>query len=282
MTLVGTPRLSEEDVARATEICRGEETRWLESGRAADISCRRSPSIHALEEAIPHADVFVQPEDERARRLFVADMDSTMIMVECIDELADFAGRRKEVAAVTEAAMRGELDFETALRDRVAKLKGLPARMVAECLGERVALSPGATRLISTLSARGVRTCLVSGGFHSFADPIASRLGFDVAKANRLAVAGGKLTGEVVGDIVGAQQKLDLLREQAEAMGLQPHETIAVGDGANDLLMIEAAGLGVSYHGKPKLAEAADARIRSGDLTSILHAMGIPPAEWVR
>ncbi|MEE4350949.1 MAG: phosphoserine phosphatase SerB [Pacificimonas sp.] len=282
VTLVGTPHLSADDLAAASEICGADESVWLAETRAADLF---APRGHAglrdrMEAALPHADVFVQPVAARARRLFVADMDSTMIQQECIDELASFAGKKAEIAAVTEAAMRGELDFEAALRGRVAKLKGLPVGAIRECVSTRIEMTPGAATLIATLKAEGIRTCLVSGGFHRFADVIGSRLGFDLVLANRLTVAEDLLTGDVESPVVDAAAKRALLVSEARALGADPSQAVAIGDGSNDLMMVEAAGLGVAYHAKPKLAEAADARIRNGDLTSLLFALGIAPERW--
>ena len=226
-------------------------------------------------------DVVVQPLEGRAKRLLVADMDSTMITVECIDELADYAGVKPEIAAITDSAMRGELDFEDALDARVALLKGLDEGVIARCLAERVALMPGAKTLVGTMRARGSRCVLVSGGFTRFAEPVAAAIGFHRALANRLVVEHGKLTGAVERPIVGAATKLTTLRAEAAALGIGLDQTLAVGDGANDLPMIEAAGLGVAFRAKPVVAAAAGARVEHGDLTALLWAQGIARSDWI-
>jgi phosphoserine phosphatase len=207
-------------------------------------------------------------------------MDSTMITIECIDELADYAGIKPQIAEVTERAMRGELDFESALRSRVALLEGLPEAVIAQCLAERVVIMPGAKELVRTIRAHGGHAVLVSGGFTRFADPVAKEIGFDRAIANVLGIKDGMLTGAVEGDIVGAATKKHVLEQTRVAKGLALEDSLAVGDGANDIPMIEAAGLGVAYHAKPKTAAAAPARIDHGDLTAILYAMGYPRAAW--
>ena len=204
-----------------------------------------------------------------------------MITVECIDELADFAGIKPAIATITEAAMRGELDFEAALDARVKLLTGLDAGAIDACLRERVRLMPGARALVRTMRARGARCVLVSGGFTDFAEPVAARIGFDRAIANRLVVADGKLTGEVARPIVGAEAKLSTLRAEAAALSIGLAATLAVGDGANDLPMIRAAGLGVAYHAKPVVAAAAGARVERSDLTALLWAQGVARGEWV-
>jgi phosphoserine phosphatase len=226
-------------------------------------------------------DVVVQAAIGREKRLLVADMDSTMITVECIDELADFAGLKSQVAAVTEAAMRGELDFEAALEARVALLAGLGEQAIECCREERVRLTPGAARLVRTMRARGGLTLLVSGGFTRFAEPVADQIGFDRAMANVLIVEDGKLTGAVRRPYVGAEAKREALLAAAAELGIGLECALAVGDGANDLPMIQAAGLGVAYRAKPVLAQAADARIDHNDLTALLYAQDIPRAEWV-
>ncbi|MBZ6378382.1 phosphoserine phosphatase SerB [Pacificimonas flava] len=282
VTLVGTPELSSQDVLAASEILASRDHIWIDSGQAADIevSALAPDGVARIEAALPHVDVFAQPASARHRRLFVADMDSTMIQAECIDELADFAGKKAEIAAVTEAAMRGELDFEAALRGRVEALEGLEVSAIRNCLDTRISYTPGAKTLIATLKAEGIRTCLVSGGFHSFADPVGEGLGFDVILANRLETAAGRLTGVVGSPIVDSAAKKALLLAESEGLGVGAGQAIAIGDGANDLDMVKAAGLGVAYHAKPKLAEAADARIRSGDLTVLLYALGLEKSRW--
>jgi phosphoserine phosphatase len=235
----------------------------------------------ALEEAIPGVDVIVQTTAHRRRKLIIADMDSTMITVECIDELADYAGIKAEIAAVTEAAMRGELDFEGALRSRVALLQSLPETAIEACLAERVKIMPGARELVRTVRANGGYAVLVSGGFTRLAEPVGAEIGFDRVIANRLGIASGMLDGTVASPIIGAQSKRDALVAAMAERGLGVEATLVVGDGANDIPMIEAAGLGVAYHAKPKTRAAASAAVLYGDLSAILYAMGYPKAKWV-
>lgn len=256
---------------------------WIDVGRAADLIFAERPddARSVLEGAFDRVDIAVQPEAGRAKSLLIADMDSTMITVECIDELADYAGIKPQIAAVTEAAMRGELDFAEALDARVALLAGLPEAVIAQCLAERVRIMPGAVALVRTMKARGARTILVSGGFTRFAEPVAAMIGFDRAIANRLGISEGRLDGTVARPIVDAGTKLATLEAAIAEQGLAASATLAVGDGANDLAMIGRAGLGVAYHAKPVVAAAAAVRIDHGDLTALLHAQGIPAAEWV-
>ncbi len=256
---------------------------WIEQGKAADIAfgLASDAARTALEGAFPGVDVVVQQAEGREKKLLVADMDSTMITVECIDELADYAGIKPQIAAITEAAMRGELDFEGALDARVALLAGLDEAVIERCLAERVTIMPGAVALIGTMRARGATAILVSGGFTRFAEPVAAQIGFHRAIANRLEIAGGVLSGTVTKPIVGSDTKLQTLLAAMAELNLPPEATLAVGDGANDLAMIRAAGLGVAYHAKPVVAAAADARIDQGDLSALLYAQGIPRAEWV-
>lgn len=253
---------------------------WLDEGDAADLTFTGDPAAAraALEGLGP--DVVVQPSTGRAKRLLVADMDSTMITVECIDELADYAGIKAQIAAVTEAAMRGELDFAEALDARVALLRDLDATMIERCRVERVRIMPGAVALVRTMKAHGARSVLVSGGFTVFAEPVAAEIGFDVAVANRLGIGSGRLDGSVARPIVDAATKLATIEAERTALGLDVAETLAVGDGANDIPMIQAAGLGVAYRAKPKTAAAAAARIDRGDLTALLWAQGYPRAVW--
>ena len=227
-------------------------------------------------------DACLQPAAGRRKRLLLADMDSTLIGCECLDELADYAGRKAEVAAVTERAMAGELEFAPALRARVATLEGLPLADVARCLRERVRLNPGARTLARTLAAHGVRTVLVSGGFESFAGPVAAMAGFAAVRANRLLDDGARLTGRVGEPILGREAKLEALQEEAAALALPLDETLAVGDGANDLAMIEAAGLGVAYRAKQVVAARADAGVNHADLTALLYFQGYAQAEFAR
>jgi phosphoserine phosphatase len=208
-------------------------------------------------------------------------MDSTMIGQECIDELADFAGLKAHVAGITARAMRGEIAFEPALRERVALLKGLPVGIVDEVLKTRITLTPGGRELVATMRAHGAWTSLISGGFTLFTDAVASLIGFQENRANRLKVADGKLTGEVEEPILGRAAKLATLVELTESFDLDAIDTLVVGDGANDLGMIGEAGLGVAYRAKPTVAAAAAARIDHGDLTALLYAQGYKREEFV-
>jgi phosphoserine phosphatase len=226
------------------------------------------------------SDLLVSDREIGVPKLFVSDMDSTMIGQECIDELADFAGLKDRVAAITERAMQGELDFASALTERVGLLAGLPEETIATCLAERIRPVEGARTLVATLRAKGCRTVLVTGGFHHFADPVADGIGFDQVVGNRLAVAGGKLTGSLVGAITDSTVKRRVLLEEAARLG-DGVDTLATGDGANDIPMLEAATWGIAYRAKPKARAAADGWIDRGDLTAILSLLGIPRDEWV-
>lgn len=274
---------------------------WLDEGRAFDLTFQPAEGFSASDcaelanglkqRACAIAkggygqdltlDVIVQPAANREKRLLVADMDSTMINVECIDELADYAGIKEQVAEVTERAMRGELDFAAALDARVALLEGLDESVIEQCLAERVKLMAGARALVRTMKARGGHAILVSGGFTRFAEPVAAEIGFDRAIANYLEIAHGKLTGTVRKPIVGSDTKEKTLLAALDELGIDAADSMAVGDGANDLAMIRRAGLGVAYRAKPIVAGAAAARIDHGDLTALLYAQGIPSAEWV-
>ena len=225
-------------------------------------------------------DVCVQPEAHRRKRLLVADMDSTIITCECLDEIADMAGIKAEIAAITERAMAGEIAFEAALSERVGRLAGLETSALQRVYDERVRLTSGAATLGRTMAAHGARCVLVSGGFDFFTEPVAAAAGFHAHRANRLIEDGGKLTGEVAMPILGRQAKLTALREEAAALGVGLEETLAVGDGANDLAMIEAAGLGVAWRAKPIVAVAADAHVDHADLTALLYFQGYSADEF--
>ena len=225
-------------------------------------------------------DALISSGAPRIPRVFVSDMDSTMIAAECIDELADFAGIKPQIAAITERAMQGELDFEAALRERVRLLAGLDESAIAECLATRIAMMPGAKVLVETLKAKGCRTVLVTGGFHQFADPVAEELGFERVVANRLGVADGKLTGGLVGPITDSSVKRAVLLEEAARLGIGT-VTLATGDGANDIPMLEAATYGIAFAAKPKARAAANGWIDRGNLTGVLELLGIPTDEWV-
>lgn len=226
-------------------------------------------------------DVCVQPWNGRRKRLLVADMDSTIINVECLDELADFAGLKPHIAAITERAMRGELEFETALRERVALLRGLPVSALQRTFDERVRLNPGARTLVRTMAAGGARCVLVSGGFSFFTGRVAAAAGFHAERANALIEESGTLAGLVAEPILGREAKLQTLLQEAEALDLALSEILAVGDGANDLAMIEVAGLGVAYRAKPIVAAQANARVDHADLTALLHFQGYRDSEFV-
>ena len=254
---------------------------YVLSDKAIDVIIEAPPDLvsgfrTALRAALQHfpLDVCVQPLAGRRKKLLIADMDSTIIGCECLDELADFAGVKDEVAAITERAMRGELQFEAALRERVRMIAGLPLEDLERCYRERVRLNPGARTLVRTMAADGARCLLVSGGFTFFAAKVAADAGFHAARANWLKEADDRLTGEVGEPILGREAKLQALNEETAALGLQPADAIAVGDGANDLAMIEAAGLGVAYRAKPIVAEQADARVDHCDLTALLYFQG--------
>ncbi len=220
------------------------------------------------------------PVQGRRKKLLVADMDSTIINVECLDELADFAGLKPEIAAITERAMRGELEFEPALRERVGKLKGLSLDALQRTYDERVRLNPGAEAMVKTMAAHGARCVLVSGGFTFFTERVASAAGFQAHRANTLLDDGAALTGVVQEPILGRAAKLEALESEARAIGAQPSDALAIGDGANDLDMIKAAGLGIAYRAKPLVAAEAQARIEHTSLASALFFQGYRRSEF--
>jgi len=260
---------------------------WLFNEVAVDIPFTGSDDIQAIANRLREArgdlpiDIVVQPQALRRKKLFLADMDSTMIGQECIDELADFAGLKAHVAGITERAMRGEIEFEPALRERVALLRGMPVSVVDEVLAKRITPTPGGRELVMTMRAHGAYTCLISGGFTLFTNAVAASIGFQEHRANELLVADGKLTGEVREPILGRAAKLATLIELRESFDLDNLDTLVVGDGANDLGMIQDAGLGVAYRAKPAVAAAAAARIDHGDLTALLYAQGYRRDEFV-
>jgi phosphoserine phosphatase len=265
---------------------------WLFDEVAVDIPFEgqipfERHDIRAIEHRLREArgdlpiDIVVQPQALRRKKLFLADMDSTMIGQECIDELADFAGLKAHVAGITERAMRGEIEFEPALRERVALLKGMPVSVVDEVLAKRITPTPGGRELVMTMRAHGAWTCLISGGFTLFTHAVAAAIGFQENRANQLLTRDGQLIGEVREPILGRAAKLATLIELRESFDLDEIDTLVVGDGANDLGMIQAAGLGVAYHAKPAVAAAAAARIDYGDLTALLYAQGYQRDEFV-
>jgi phosphoserine phosphatase len=288
-TLIADPStepLSEATVDRAAQALNGiERRRWLDEGVAADLvftgdlKAKRA----ALESALSGdaIDVIVQPLAHRRKRLLIADMDSTLIGQECVDELAARVGVGERVAAITERAMRGEVAFAPALRERVALLQGLPETVIQDVLKDRITLSRGARTLVRTMRANGAYVAIVSGGFRQFTGAIRERLGADEDRANVLMIEGGRLTGQVMEPILGQDAKLHALKEIAAAMGLALDDTLAVGDGANDLPMLQAAGLGAAYRAKPKVAAGADARIEHTDLSALLYAQGFARKDFV-
>jgi phosphoserine phosphatase len=288
VTLIASGRLDDRLIDRALGLLREVDSKaafwhWIDEGDAADLKFSGDlASARWALSALEDADVVVQEEEPRFRKLLVADMDSTMIGQECIDELADFVGLKREVAEITERAMQGKLDFKAALRERVALLSGLEEDAIARCLAERVVPNPGSATLVRTMRVGGAQTLLISGGFLSFAEPVGKMIGFDRVKANRLLFDGSQLNGKVGDPIVDAEQKRASLIEAREQLGLKPEQVMAIGDGANDKLMVQEAGLGIAYRAKPALAEVADARLDHHGLDALLWAQGIRKKEWIR
>ena len=263
------------------------QTQWLARDEAADFIFESAQAPRALADALrgtiePYPiDIIVQPLDGRRKGLFLADMDSTMISQECIDELADFVGLKPQVSAITERAMRGELAFEPALRERVALLQGLDVNVITQILQERITYTPGGRVLVQTMRAHGTYTALVSGGFTLFTGPVSVALGFHEHRSNELLIENNRLAGRVAEPILGKEAKLATLKDLARINQLELAQTMAVGDGANDLAMLQAAGLGVAFHAKPAVAEAAAARLDYSDLTALLYAQGYTKADFV-
>ncbi|HEX2815669.1 MAG TPA: phosphoserine phosphatase SerB [Phenylobacterium sp.] len=292
LTLVAPPNAGAFSVnlreVFASVGARGKESRKLDAGEgAATDVILEADDLMAVRAALeaPMADQqldwCLQTLEGRKKRLLIADMDSTIINVECLDELADFAGLKAEISAITERTMRGELPFEAALRERVAMLKGLPVTALQQTYDERVRLNPGARTLVRTMAANGARCVLVSGGFSFFTSRVAQAALFQAHRGNTLGEADGLLTGTVGEPILGREAKLEALKEEAAAKQLPLSATLAIGDGANDLAMIEAAGLGVAYHAKPIVAAQADARVDHTDLTSLLYFQGYSAEAFV-
>jgi phosphoserine phosphatase len=284
-TLVSSPAAKALDAARVERMAKllpnVDAPQWLAPGLAADLTFTPTDAdIAKLSDQLRGAlagapiDVIIQPVAHRRKKLLVADMDSTMIGQECIDELADFVGMKAHVAAITERAMRGEIAFEPALRERVALLKGLAADVVDEVIAKRITLTPGARALIQTMRAHGAHTALVSGGFTLFTAQIAEMIGFHSHQANTLVIEDGKFAGLVAEPILGKDAKRATLLRLRDQYGLDAAETLAIGDGANDLAMLVDAGLGVAFHAKPAVAAAAHARIDHCDLAALLYAQG--------
>ncbi|NBS02188.1 MAG: phosphoserine phosphatase SerB [Rhizobiales bacterium] len=285
-----TPCLSDALIKLAAQALPAHaEEKILDQGIAADLVFENSAATdhgllaQTIREALGQApvDVIVQPLRNRRKQLFLADMDSTMIGQECIDELADFVGLKAKVSDITERAMRGELDFEPALRERVALLKGLDLDVIEQILQSRISYTAGGRALVMTMKAHGAYTALVSGGFTLFTGPVSQHLGFDEHRSNRLSIHEGKLAGLVEDPVLGKEAKRTSLIGLRDARGLNPSLTMAVGDGANDLAMLGEAGLGVAFYAKPAVAAAAHARIDHADLTALLYAQGFRKADFV-
>jgi len=261
----------------------GSAARWLAPGEAAEFSLEMRPdnlwSVWADVQALG-VDLAVQERAGRRKRLLIADMDSTMIQQECIDELADEAGVGARVADITARAMNGELDFEAALRARVGLLAGLPEAAIDSVLEARITYMPGGRALLATMKAHGAHSVLVSGGFTAFASRVAAVLGFDEARANVLEVSDGALTGRVAEPILGRAAKVATLEEVAARLGIGASEVLAVGDGANDLGMLGLAGMGVALHAKPVVAAECEIRVNHGDLTALLYLQGYAKDEF--
>jgi phosphoserine phosphatase len=284
------PSLTEAHIRQAREaLPEPSEPQWLAKGVAADIPFepQEKADARALAEAARAAlgaapiDVIVQPAAGRRKKLLLADMDSTMIGQECVDELAEQIGKRGEVAALTERAMRGEIAFEPALRARVALLAGLRADVVARVIAKKITLTPGGRTLVQTMRAHGAYAALVSSGFTVFTLVVAEKIGFDESRANELLLGeDGKFRGLVAEPVLGDEAKLEALQALRESRALAAEETLAVGDGANDIAMLREAGLGVAYRGKPAVVAAAQARIDHADLTALLYAQGYRREEF--
>ena len=261
---------------------------WLADGIACDIALRDDTDIEAAEANIlavigsAPIDLVIQEAETRRKKLLIADMDSTMIGQECIDELAAEVGLKEKVADITARAMNGEIAFEPALRERVALLKGLPLSVVDEVIAKRITLTSGGLELIATMKAKGYYTALVSGGFTVFTSRIGATLGFDENRANVLLEENGILTGLVEEPILGKQAKVDALNEIAERLGISTDDALAVGDGANDLGMLQLAGSGVALHAKPTVSAQARMRIDHGDLTALLYIQGYRKTDFVK
>lgn len=284
-----TPCLSDALIRQAVQALPAQtEQKILDRGIAADLVFESDGSAdhgrwaEAIRQTLGDApvDVIVQPAENRRKQLFLADMDSTMIGQECIDELADFVGLKAKVSAITERAMRGELDFEPALRERVALLEGLDLAVIGQILHSRITYTPGGRALVMTMKAHGAYTALVSGGFTLFTGPVSLHLGFHEHRSNSLSLHAGKLAGRVEDPILGKEAKRASLISLRDARGLHPSLTMAIGDGANDLAMLGEAGLGVAFYAKPAVAAAAHARINHADLTALLYAQGYRKDEF--
>jgi phosphoserine phosphatase len=279
-----TPVLDRVTVESLRNAWGGGEARWLDPGVAAEFDLAEVPeNFWEVWEGLQslRIDMVVQKADGRKKRLLIADMDSTMIRQECIDELADEAGVGARVADITARAMNGELDFEGALRERVGLLRGLPEEVIGQVLRDRITLMPGGKVLLTTMKSNGAYAALVSGGFTAFTSAVATTLGFDENRANTLHVAEGKLSGTVAEPILGKEAKLQALNEITARLGTTLAQALAVGDGANDLPMLLAAGTGVALHAKPRVQAECDVRVNHGDLTALLYLQGYSREEFV-
>lgn len=278
-----TPVLSRETVESLRNAWGGGDARWLNPGVAAEFSLAARPDNFAsVWEDLQslNIDIALQVTENRRKKLLIADMDSTMIRQECIDELADEAGVGAYVAGITARAMNGELEFDAALRERVGLLKDLPESVIADVISNRITLMPGGPVLLATMKANGAYAALVSGGFTAFTGAIAAKLGFDENRANTLLVADGRLTGQVADPILGKEAKVEALEEITARLGITEADAIAVGDGANDLPMLGRAGAGVALHAKPRVQAEAQIRVNHGDLTALLYLQGYARDEF--
>ena len=283
LTNPAKPALDRVTVESLRNAWGGGDALWLDPGMAAEFALVVLPDNQwQVWEGLQAVgvDLAIQPAHGRRKRLLLADMDSTMIQQECIDELADMAGVGPHVAAITARAMNGELDFEAALRERVGLLKGLPAGVIDDVLRDRITLMPGGKALVATMKANGAYAALVSGGFTAFAARIAEVLGFDESRANTLLVEGGLLTGQVSEPILGRAAKVQALQDISARLGIGLSDVVAVGDGANDLGMLGLAGMGVALHAKPSVAAQCNVRVNHGDLTALLYLQGYGRAEF--
>jgi phosphoserine phosphatase len=261
----------------------GGDARWLNPGIAAEIDLDAMPANRwDVWEGLQSQgiDLVVQPAEGRVKQMLLADMDSTMIQQECIDELADVAGFGERVKGITARAMNGELDFDAALRERVGLLKGLPESVIRQVIDERITFMPGGAQLLGTMKREGAYAALVSGGFTAFTGYVGHALGFDENRANTLITAAGVLTGEVGTPILGREAKVQALKDITARLGISPQDVMAVGDGANDLGMLGLAGAGVALHAKPSVAAQCDIRINHGDLTALLYIQGYSVNEF--
>ena len=281
-TLIAAGRLDDRFVAEAIARVPGARFNgWIDEGDAVDLEVSDGVVARGALESWNGCDVIVQPAEGREKTLLAADMDSTIIGQECIDELADYAGIKPSIAAITERAMRGDIDFGEALTERVALLKGLDVAIIARCLEERIRPNPGAATLVRTMRARGAGTLLLSGGFVDFVEPVAALVGFEKHVANRLARDGNELSGKLESEIVDAKAKRMAMEMERDDRGLEATAVLAIGDGANDIPLIEAAGLGVAYRAKPALVAVADARLDHHGLDALLWAQGIARMDWI-